>query len=195
MLRKSSPPWKASSTSLEDPALRLLDRLHFPLLISMNAPPLPNLSARGLGKAFLSFIPTQNPQGNLSPEASCSSMRIRIAQRRLPGILILVALLFSEFGSAAQSDGARGNLSVSAHLSDGAPKDSIPAPESPQREPLPGEEPEGSGEADDLDHRSQTNVLAIFPDHLIWSFPFSEQPIFLPARRRFLEFCKLKLDC
>lgn len=194
MLRKFSPLWKASSTNLEVRARA------FPSLPTLpfdsDERPAPNPSPRSrLGKGVLVRPFPLNTQGNRSPDASRLSMRLRIAQRRLPGILILIALLFSEFGSSAQSNARGGNLLVSVPLSDGDPKDSNHAPDSPQRKPLPGEDPEGSGEADDLDHRFQTNVLAIFPSHLSCSLHLSEHRGFLPARRRFLEFCKLKLDC
>lgn len=86
-------------------------------------------------------------------------------------------------------------MSASAPLSGGDPKDPGPAPGAPQQENLPGEEPEGNGEDDEVDHRLQFSASAVFSDHQSHSVDLPENTKPLPTRRRFLEFCKLKLDC
>jgi len=122
-------------------------------------------------------------------------MKFRAGNRCFSGILVLVAIITSAF---AHSGGPGGpgveNPSSFLYGSDGKQIPGIP-PESPESDPLPNEEPEGNGEDDDFEgrfHLAGSSITLPGKDHSA-SSPEHPQPF--PVRRRFLEFCTLKLDC
>lgn len=122
-------------------------------------------------------------------------MKRGFGERQMTGLFALFAFIVSALANPAQGDCQVSGSESSMTSAYNAPASPLTPPGSPERDFILSEESKETGEDDDSDDRF---FFADGSGHWVdfdQSVFLLETTRSLPVRRRFLEFCSLKLDC